>query len=116
MSITQEQAIAMENASAEFDGIDVRLPHLDRKNILDDVCRAFQEEERRFVLLSSPASSGKTSVLNLFEAEKTQFQCYYLSCLGYNDVASVLSAKLKARSGYVIDLVASTSTLPWILI
>ncbi|KAJ1555483.1 hypothetical protein HK096_002497 [Nowakowskiella sp. JEL0078] len=109
---TREQIIKRETATTDLDGINVQLPHLDRKNILDDICYAFEDQERRFVLLSSPAGSGKTSVLNLLEAGKTKYKCFYLSCVRYEDLADVLYSELKAQSSYVIDLVQSSSSLP----
>ncbi|KAJ3115086.1 hypothetical protein HK098_007073, partial [Nowakowskiella sp. JEL0407] len=109
---TREQIIKRETATTDLDGINVQLPLLDRKNILDDICYAFEDQGRRFVLLSSPAGSGKTSVLNLLEAGKTKYKCFYLSCVRYKDLADVLFSELKARSSYVIDLAQSSSSLP----
>ncbi|KAJ3377980.1 hypothetical protein HDU80_003042, partial [Chytriomyces hyalinus] len=50
--------------SIEVNGIHLDSPHLERIDLLTSIARTL--ETNRFVLLSSPAKSGKTSVLQLF--------------------------------------------------
>ncbi|KAJ3248455.1 hypothetical protein HDU77_008115 [Chytriomyces hyalinus] len=50
--------------NVELNGIHLDSPHLDRIELLTSIARTL--ETNRFVLLSSPAGSGKTSVLQLF--------------------------------------------------
>ncbi|KAJ3120116.1 hypothetical protein HK098_004875, partial [Nowakowskiella sp. JEL0407] len=109
---TREQIIQIEKATSDLNGINVFLPHLERKNILEKICSFFDEMGRRFLLLNSPAGSGKTSILNLLESGKTKYQCYYLSCARYRNLADVLYSELKSRSNYFIQLSSTETFFP----
>ncbi|RKP15796.1 hypothetical protein ROZALSC1DRAFT_26038, partial [Rozella allomycis CSF55] len=66
--------------SLKFDGINLQKPHLQRSGLLEKLCGMY--ESSPFVLLSSPAGSGKTSLLNLFAAKaRMDIECIYISCL-----------------------------------
>ncbi|KAJ3211579.1 hypothetical protein HDU82_005505, partial [Entophlyctis luteolus] len=64
----------------ELNGIHLGSPHLDRIELLKNI--AHSVETNRFVLISSPAGSGKTSMLQLFK-KWTQVPCKYTrACTG----------------------------------
>ncbi|TPX55414.1 hypothetical protein CcCBS67573_g09472 [Chytriomyces confervae] len=60
--------------SIEVNGIHLDSPHLERIDLLTSIARTL--ETNRFVLLSSPAKSGKTSVLQLF-TKRVNTPCIY---------------------------------------
>jgi hypothetical protein len=60
----------------ELNGINLESPHLDRIELLESISSSLSVN--RFVLLSSPAGSGKTSVLQLFQ-NMAEVKCIYLS-------------------------------------
>ncbi|KAJ3339606.1 hypothetical protein HDU83_007573 [Entophlyctis luteolus] len=69
-----EIEFTQNSISLELNGINLDSPHLDRIELLKNISHSL--ETNRFVLLSSPAGSGKTSVLQLF-AKWTKVPCKY---------------------------------------
>ncbi|EPZ36065.1 hypothetical protein O9G_006374, partial [Rozella allomycis CSF55] len=85
----RESGQLVPSCEERYDGIDLQKPHLKRDQLLEQLCWMY--ESSRFVLLSSPAGSGKTSLLTMF-ATSADIECIYISCL---DEQKTLSDLLK---------------------
>ncbi|KAJ3002261.1 UNVERIFIED_CONTAM: hypothetical protein HDU68_006361, partial [Siphonaria sp. JEL0065] len=76
LSAGDEIVFTKSEINLELNGIDLLSPHLDRLELLKSI--AYSVQSNRFTLLSSPAGSGKTSVLQLFQ-KWVKVRCIYLS-------------------------------------
>lgn len=83
----------MSLSQAQSDGIDPTRPYFRRDNLLLDLIEKLQDS--KFVLLSSPSASGKTSLLRMFMEQMKSVCCItYISC-----VANVTLENLLWRAG-----------------
>ncbi|RKP16259.1 hypothetical protein ROZALSC1DRAFT_25485, partial [Rozella allomycis CSF55] len=97
-SLSLEAKLQVPSTELHYDGINLLKPHIERRSLLERLCGIFTTS---FVLLSSPAGSGKTSLLALFAA-KMDIECIYMYCL-----KKTLSDMLKPHG---IDLKNKTVT------
>ncbi|EPZ31384.1 hypothetical protein O9G_006396, partial [Rozella allomycis CSF55] len=78
----EESGQLVPSCEERYDGIDLQKPHLKRDQLLEQLCWMY--ESSRFVLLSSPSGSGKTSLLTMFAASvfaaSADIECIYISC------------------------------------
>ncbi|KAG7377058.1 hypothetical protein PHYPSEUDO_012238 [Phytophthora pseudosyringae] len=85
------------------EGINVRLPHLPRDALVEKLHDAVLATN--FVLLSSPAGSGKTSLLTLFRDRYPAIQCVAISLNHSGPASQILSP-------FGIDVSKQTCLLP----
>jgi hypothetical protein len=86
---TKQRQITRQTYSFGLDGVSAK--HFPREDLLSLLYSKVIES--RFVLLNSPAASGKTSLIKLFidnYAEDEGIQSCYISCIGYNSIKELL--------------------------
>ncbi|KAJ1564933.1 hypothetical protein HK096_005461 [Nowakowskiella sp. JEL0078] len=98
--------ISKSSVHVELNGIELQTPHLARQNLVTSITEKF--ESNRFVLLSSPAGSGKTSLLQIFQHRVILVDCIYVSSFESADrsLTGVLTSAgidLKARTFPVVN-------------
>jgi hypothetical protein len=92
-----------QSAAYSLNGIDTNSFYLTRDHLVHQIAKIL--ENQRFIVISSSAASGKTSLLQLFASRTEKTDCTYISFLNDNHNAFDL---LKSAG---VDLLAKVCTL-----
>jgi hypothetical protein len=84
-SSSASSPFSMKKDVIQVDGIDIATEHRKRSDLLAKL--AGLVSENRFVRLTSPAASGKTSLLKMFQhsLKKSKTKVIWISCLKWQD-------------------------------
>jgi hypothetical protein len=76
----------------EMDGLNILRPHLNRSDVV--TCLANLVQMNRFVLVNSPASSGKSSLIRLLAHGRPDYQCVGFSFMKYQSTQAADALRL----------------------